>query len=97
MSNSKPEMTVNEYKREFISRHGEHGWYVEAAKTDSNGKYIMEWKFIDGAQLIEFVSPVWEQAEVNVKGVKLTVDVKMVKTECWTSEDAHIKTWYEKY
>lgn len=97
MSNSKPEMTENEYKREFISRHGEHGWHVETSGIDSDGKYVKEWMFWDGAQLIEVVRPVWEQAEVNVKGVKLTVDVKLVETECWNSDDAHSRKWYEKY
>lgn len=90
-------MTEHEYKQNFIKKHGKKDWRVETSAMDEYGKYVKTWLFEDGAQLIEINRPVWEKAQVEVKGITVTVDVKLFETECWNTDDATSYKWYQKY
>lgn len=97
-------MTVNyeEYgnaKHDFIKKHGNGEWKVETSPMDEYGRYHKEYIFDDGAIWYEIMSPEYFKQEVEVAHtmVKVTVEIKMFRTEFWNSDNAQSKFYYEKF
>lgn len=63
---------------------------------DEYGRYWKTYVFVDGAVWYEAMCPTYEQAEVEVKMVKITVEIKMLRTEFWSTESGS-KYYYEKF
>lgn len=98
-------MTVNyeEYrkiKKNFFNRHnGEFKTFT--SPMDKYGTYHKEYVFEDGATFYEVMSPEFasKEVEVEIKMVKIVsnVEVKLFKTEFWSSDDAVSRCYYEKF
>lgn len=89
--------TYKEYREEmqaFFKKHGE--WTVETSPLDEYNRYTKTYSFEDGAQWFEVMGDCWEEAEAEVKGMKMTVNVHLYKTEYWSTE-AGSKYMYERY
>lgn len=90
-------MTYIEYKNAFIKKHNNADWTVHTSPMDEYGQYCKNYIFTDGAVLTEINRPVYETAEVEVKGVKVEVTIKLMETEAWNTDDAKSVKWYEKW
>lgn len=94
-------MTVNyetyTYERaNFMYKNIEHNMRVETSPMDEYGTYYKNYIFDNGAVWSERMSVEYVQQEIEVKLVKMTVEIKMLKTEFW-STDSKSKYYYEKY
>lgn len=93
-------MTVSykQYEQErkaFFEKH-DYDYRVETSQMDEYGRYYKTYMFEDGAVWYEAMSPTFEKAEVEVQLVKVTVEVKMLRTEYWSTETKS-KYYYEKF
>lgn len=93
-------MTFAEYKKNFINSH-KGDWTVTTSPMDEYGQYVKTYAFESGATMTEINRPVWEtvETEVEVKGIKVKVKetVKLLETECWTTDDAKSVKFYELF
>lgn len=78
----------------FFLRHGKN-WRLEESPM-VNDSYMKIYHFPDGATWYEQLRPVYETAEIIVKGVKSKVLVKLCQVEYWNS-DCPSKFYYERY
>lgn len=83
-------------KKAFIEKHGRDGWTVNTSELDSYNRYMKTYIFEDGAEFYELMSPVTEVAEFTHRGIKMQTEVKLFKTEYWSSE-FESREVYEKY
>lgn len=93
-------MTVNykqyeQEKRAFFEKH-KYDYRVETSQMDEYGRYQKTYMFEDGATWYELMSPTTEHVEVEVRLVSVTVEVKMLRTEYWSTETKS-KYYYEKF
>lgn len=90
--------TYKEYmtaKMEFISKHN-HDYMLETSPMDDYGVYYKTYLFKDGAIWYERMSPEIVPAVAEVHGVKCKVEVKLFRTEFWSTE-AGSKFYYEQF
>lgn len=85
----------NELKLNFVEKHN-HDFEVETSPMNEYGVYHKTYAFADGAVWYETMSPVYEDYEVEVKGVKVKGSVKLLRTEFWSTEEGS-KYYYEKF
>lgn len=94
-------MTVTDvryrYEREMFFRKHNCDFEVQTSQMDEYGMYHKEYIFADGAIWYEVMSPEYVKEEVNIKLCKVTVEVKMFRTEFWSSDDSVSKFYYEKF
>ena len=93
-------MTVNyeKYmadKKAFLRKHDD--WRVDTSSMDEYGRYTKWYICADGACFTEEMYPTWETAEAEVRGVKVTVEIKMMRTEYYSTDDANSNYYYEKF
>ena len=91
-------VTYNEYrndKQKFFKKH-KNDFNTYTSPLDEYNRYYKTYTFADGAIWTEVMSTEWETAEVEVKKVKVTVEVKMFRTEYYSTETPS-KYYYEKY
>lgn len=94
-------MTVNykDYtseKKAFFNKH-HNDFRCETSSMDEYGRYHKTYVFADNAVWYETMGPTYETAEVEIKFVKVTVEVKMFRTEFWSSDNANSKYYFEKF
>lgn len=82
-------------KREFFNKH-DSLWACETSSMDNYGVYYKEYIFADGAIWSERMSPAFEQIHAEVKKVDVRKEVKMLRTEYWTTE-SQSKYCYELF
>lgn len=85
----------NEDKNNFFKKHN-NDFKCETSPMDEYGRYWKTYVFEDGAVWYEAMSPEFVSYEVEVKLVKITEQVKMLRTEYWSSEFGS-KFYYEKF
>lgn len=91
-------VTYKEYeldKKNFFEKH-HYDYRVETSPMDEYGRYSKTYCFEDGATWYEVMSPEYVTTEVEVKKVIVKVEVKMFKTEYWSSEKGS-RFYYEKF
>lgn len=86
---------INE-KKEFFEEHC-NDFKCDTSSMDEYGRYWKTYSFEDGAQWCEVMSPTYETVEVEIKFVKVKVEVKMFRTEFWRSDEIGRKFYYEKF
>lgn len=94
-------MTVNytEYATEklnFFKAH-KNDFECNTSPMDQYGRYWKAYIFKDGAVWNEAMSTEYVQQEVEIKSYKVTVEVKMFRTEFWSTDNASSKYYYEKF
>ena len=93
-------MTVNykiylEDKKKFFEKH-KYNFKTETSPMDEYGRYHKTYNFEDGAQWMETMSPQYVTETIEIKFVKMNVEVKLLRTEYWNTE-AGSKYYYEKF
>ena len=86
----------NDEKIKFMEKHN-FDYTVETSSMNEYGEYHKVYVFEDGANWYENMRPVWEKATVEVKRVPCTVEIKLLETEFYSSEDAQSKYYYERF
>ena len=84
-----------EEKLSFFKKH-DNDYTVDTTPMDELGQYWKTYTFTDGAQWFEAMSPEYVSQEIEVKLVKVNVEVKMFRTEFWSTETGS-KFYYEKF
>ena len=91
-------VTFKEYesdKKRFFTKHN-YNYECETSPMDEYGVYHKVYTFKDGATWYETMMPTYEKTEVEIKKVIVKVEVKMLRTEYWSSE-AGSKYYYEQF
>lgn len=93
-------MTVSytEYKEDrekFFKKHN-NDFDVYTSSLDEYDSYHKEYIFKDGAVWHEAMRPTYESKEIEIKKCKINIEVKMLRTEYWSTE-TYSKFYYEKY
>ena len=94
-------MTVNyeQYsneKKDFFNKH-DNDFRCETSSMDEYGRYYKTYIFTDDAIWYEVMGPTYETVEVEVKMVKMNIEVKMFRTEFWNTDDSKSKYYFEKF
>ena len=83
-------------KRLFFKMH-RNNFRTETSAMDELGGWHKEYLFEDGAVWYEVYTPVTEQAEAQIHGMSFKVDVKLLKTEFWSTDDSKSNYYYERW
>ena len=91
-------MNYNEYmdaKRAFFKKH--KGYTdVYTSSMDQYSRYSKIYTCDDNAQWTEEMSYETETVEIEVKGVRITTEVKLFRTEFYNTDNAESAFYYEK-
>lgn len=96
-------MTVVDYKeyqadlQKFLRKHGTKGWEVQTSLMDQYGVYHKEYICADGGIFYEVNGPEYAKETITVKMVTVEVEIKLFRTEYWSSDNASSKYHYEKF
>ena len=82
-------------KKNFFEKH-DYNYTINTSSMDKYGRYTKTYNFEDGAVWSELMSPETIEQEIEVKFLKVKVNVELFKTEYWSTESAS-KYYYEKY
>lgn len=86
----------NEEKLKFMEEHN-FDYTLETSPMNEYGEYHKTYVFADDSQWLEHMRPVYEKTEVVVKGVRVPVEVKLLETEYYSSDDARSRYYYERF
>jgi len=95
--------TYKEYIKEKTAFFGRHDcdFHCDTTPMDNCGRYLKSYDFVDGAQWVEVMSPevCKKTMEVVVKKcvVSVEVEVEMLRTEYYSTDDACSKFYFEKF
>lgn len=93
-------MTYTELLKTFIKKHS-GAYMLTTSSLREDGSYIKTYTFGDGAQFVEVNRPVFEdvQVETTVKGIKIILKdtVKLLETECWSTDESKSIKFYERW
>ena len=80
--------------QEFVSKH-----QVNKVETSElvNGQWHKNYLCEDGSAGTEVNRTVYETVEVEVKGLKIKVEVKLLETEWFDTDNSHSVYMYQKY
>lgn len=76
--------------------HESDDWKVKTSPMDEYGRYIKTYVCSNGDVLTEVNRPVYETVEVEVKGVKTEVQVKLFESEMFSNKWGSVFT-YDKF
>ena len=85
-----------EDKKAFLKRH-KNDWKVETSGMDEYGRYYKTYICADGANFIEEMYPTYETGEAEIRGVKVKVEVKMMRIEYYSTDNANSNYYYERW
>lgn len=88
--------TMSEYNkdlRDFLNKHENINECTFVEGETIRKMFCSE----DGKTFYEVSRPVYETATVDVKGIAITVDVKLFETEWWSDDNSKSKYMYAKY
>lgn len=83
-------------KFKFFKKH-KNNFEVTTSQMDEYGKYNKTYAFKDGSCWYEIMSPEYVTETVEIKLAKITIEVKMFRTEFFSSDDSTSKYYYEKF
>ena len=90
-------LTHAEYEAKKIELlHEAEDWKVETSPIDEYGTYVKTYICDNGNVITEVNRPVYETAEVEVKGVKMDVQVKLFESEMFSNKWGSVFT-YDKF
>lgn len=82
----------------FISKHSKKSDLHIWTSPLTDGEYHKEYLFEDGSGFYEINNTNYkEDVEVEVHGITIKVEIKIVKHEYWSTDTSSSKIWYEKY
>lgn len=83
-------------KDKFFDKHN-HDFQTYTSAMDSYGRWYKDYCFADGSLWHEDYYPTWEYAKVTIHEVVIDVEVKMLRTEYYSTDDAESRYVYEKF
>lgn len=90
-------LTSKEYEQKKIEfLHEADDWRVETSPMDEYGTYVKTYVCSNGNVLTEVNRPVYETAEVEVKGIKVPVQVKLFESEMFSNKFGSVYM-YERF
>lgn len=90
-------LTSQEYSKKKIEfLYESDDWKVETSPMDEYGTYVKTYICTNGNVLTEVNRPVYETVDVEVKGVKTQVQVKLFESEMFSNKWGSVFT-YEKF
>lgn len=90
-------LNSKEYEaKKFEFLHEADDWKVETSPMNEYGVYVKTYVCSNGNVLTEVNRPVYEEAEVEVKGVKVPVQVKLFESEMFSNKFGSV-FMYEKF
>lgn len=92
-------LNYQEYMKEkeaFFKKHN-YDYSVNTSSLKPDGAYSKEYGFSDSANWSEVMMPTLESVEVEIKKVKINVEVKMLRTEFYNSDTGVSSYYYERY
>ena len=84
-------------KKAFLKKHGKEDWKVETSPMDEYGRYYKTYICGDGAVFNEEMYPTYETGEAEIRGIKVKVEVKMMRIEYYSTDDAESRYYYERW
>lgn len=96
-------VTHEELLKSFVEKHSTQGrtFMVSTSPLREDGSYIKTYTFSDGAQFVEVNRPVYEDvyAVTMIKGVRVSLHdtVKLLETECWSTDQSKSIKFYERW
>lgn len=91
-------VTYKEYMEEktaFFKKH-DHDFTVKTSPMDEYDRYHKTYVFEDGAEWCETMGSDYANETIEVKKAKVKVEIKLFRTEFWSSETGS-KYYYEAY
>lgn len=83
-------------KQKFFKRH-DNSFRAQTSQMDEQGIWHKEYIFDDDAVWYETYTPVVEQANASIHGMSFKVDVKLLRTEFWCTDDSKSNYYYERW
>ena len=83
-------------KKAFFEEH-KYNFQCDTSPMDEYGAYHKTYIFDDHAVWYESMTPTYEKAKMEVKMVRFDVEVKLLRTEYWSTDHSESKYYYEKY
>lgn len=83
-------------KDKFFAKH-KHDFRVDTSSMDSYGRWYKDYIFADGSNWHEDYYPTWEEGIAIVHDVEVPVEVKMLRTEYYSTDDATSRYVYEQF
>ncbi len=92
--------TYSDDKKVFLHKHNDD-FTVHTSSMDDYGRYVKSYICRDGAVWTEVCGPYHTAANGQIPGMPelgfFTIEVKLMKVEYWSSDDATSKFYYEKW
>lgn len=91
-------VTYNEYeemKKKFFCKHNND--FQCDTQGNSAEYYHKSYVFEDGAVWHEVMQKIYKNAEADVYGFKIPVEVELMQTEFWSSDDAESRYYFEPW
>ena len=85
----------NSDKQNFFNKHNKSDWRVDTSPMNEYGVYFKNYYFDDGAVWSERMEIKSIPTEVEVKMVKVAVEVELQEIEYWSTETPS-KCYYER-
>lgn len=90
-------LTNKEYEAKKIELlHRADDWKVETSPMDEYGTYVKTYICDNGDVITEVNRPVYETVDIEVKGVKTQVQVKLFESEMFSNKWGSVYT-YQKF
>ena len=86
----------NDAKKAFVIAHMEHDMKIHTSSLDENNSYHKEYCFDDGSTFYEVMTREFNKVPVLIHGIEFSVNVELLKTEFWSSDDSVSRYYYEK-
>ena len=93
---TKADQEYRRIKDRFFAKH-KHDFKTTTGPMDSYGRWYKDYTFADGANWHEDYYPTWETGIAIVHDVEVPVDVKMLRTEYYSTDDAESRYIYEQF
>ncbi len=84
-----------QYKLNFLKKHDE--WTVSTSPMNEYGEWHKTYSCSDGAEMHENMRPIYRQAVCIVHDLRVKVQVKLLETELYSSDDAQSVYYYEVF
>lgn len=90
-------LTSKEYDAKKIELlHEANDWKVETSPMDEYGQYVKTYICDNGNVITEVNRPVYETVDIEVKGVKMQVQVKLFESEMFSNKWGSVYS-YQKF
>ena len=80
----------NDKKFEFLNQ-SEH-WNCDTSFMDKDGKYVKTYVCDNGNVLTEINRPVYENVDITVKGIDMSITVKLFESEMFSNKFSSVFT-----